>query len=557
MYCTKCGTQLSDDARFCYGCGTPTNSSAPTGTAGAQPRYENAATPKKPPKKKKRGILAIVAIVAAVVLVGVAVAALAFSGLFGSDSVKVAAALAKSGEAFSDAVDQMELTDLSSLTESKKVSEDISVWIDEIDGSSTMKGMGIRLSADSNLPGRNVGMAVTPFFGSADLLSVQMKLEDSEVYVGSPELTGGKFYMINTQTFCQDLENMGADMGEAAGISFNIFDIIEKAEKLYGKNDDLTKEIKQAAIELAKSAEVEKSGSETIAVNGQNLKCTAYDVLITENSMYKFVTTLEDAYLNAQNPGGLGELLESMGLPAEVVEEMEYTLEGSSTDITDAFSDIYYVVEQLGDIQLALYLHDGYVVAAVYEKNFDGTDVAMILNIGGGKNYVDDISLRLIAEDEEYRIGSSGNHAGTNDVFTDETVVEYVYNGDGYTLATLNTTYAPKQKSDNFNFKMDMDSVAVQLRGQLTCDEEFMNLNLNKITVSEYGEALAVLGMELRIGKYEGDSFSVMNYQALADMTQDDLIYAVEEIAEYASDWAINLDSTLQDMLTDIAYEFF
>ena len=405
MYCNNCGTKLDDNARFCLGCGNQVTNNTPAGTNTTTHRFE-----KTNNHNKKKIIIPVVTACAVLV---VAAATAVFGGLFGGDSVKVASAFAKSSKAFTNAVEKMDLTDVAALVEDKKVSEDLSIWIDEIDGSTDMKGMGIRLSADSDIPGRYAAFAITPYLGSIDLITLQMAVDDSEIYVGSPELTGGTFYMVNTKTVFQDLDNMGADLGDAAYISFNIFDLIEKAEKLYGTNEDLTKAIKKAATEMAKEIEVEKAGTETIDVNDKDLKCTAYDVVIPENSIHDFLDEVEKAYTSVNNTDALIELMESIGIPDYAINEMEYSMQYSTNDITEAFSSVHYAVEQLGDIELELYLNGGYVVAAVYENTFDGTNVEFILNVGGGKNYVDDISLRLIADDEEYRIVSSGNHAGS------------------------------------------------------------------------------------------------------------------------------------------------
>ena len=161
MYCRNCGTKLDDSARFCFGCGTQVINDAPaasnpTPQPASQHHFERPAAP----KRKKAKFLPIAAVAAGAVLV-VAVAILLFSGLFGGGSAKVASAYAKSSKAFATAVEKMELTDVASLVEGKKVSEDLSVWIDEIDGSTATKGMGVRLSADSNLPGRTAAMTIT------------------------------------------------------------------------------------------------------------------------------------------------------------------------------------------------------------------------------------------------------------------------------------------------------------------------------------------------------------------------------------------------------------
>lgn len=552
MYCKKCGAQLDDNAKFCYVCGAQVTENAPVEKPNPKHRYV-----KPNCKPKKKGLIAIAAVIAVLLALAVGVSALVFSGTFGNDTVKVAAALTKSGKAFTDAAGQMALTDVSSLVESKKINQEFSLWINEIDGSSDISGIGARISLDSDLPGRNISMAVTPFWGSADLVTLQTKLYDSEVYVGSPELTGGTFYMINTETICADLERMGADMGEAANLSFNIFDIIEYFQELNEGTKEWTKAVKEGAAALVQEVEVTKTGAETIDVNGAALDCTAYDVMIPESALHTYLNSIKDAYYNVDNTGSYGQMLESMGIPADIVNEMESAMEDPTEGIEETFNQLHQALTGLGDIHLNLYLNDGYVVALEYKNSFNDVEVALILNIGGGDNYVDNISFRAIAGKEEYRITSTGNHAGTNNVFTDVTVVEYWDNGQVTPLVQLDSTYAPKEVEDNFRFAIKSEGATLELSGQLTCDEDFLNLYLNKIAVAEYGEALAVVGMEYSISKYGGDSFSVNKYDALAGMTQDDLMAIAQELTTNATNWAMNLDSDIQNKLMDIAYDFF
>lgn len=59
MFCKKCGTEYSDDAKFCPNCATPNGDSAATPV-----------TPTQPPKKKKKGwIVAIIAVVILIVVI--------------------------------------------------------------------------------------------------------------------------------------------------------------------------------------------------------------------------------------------------------------------------------------------------------------------------------------------------------------------------------------------------------------------------------------------------------------------------------------------------------
>ena len=542
MYCKNCGTQLDDHAKFCYACGTPVGA-----TPAPKPHSE---TPPVP--KKKKGLIALVAIVALV-----AVAAVVLSGLFVNDSVKVAAAFAKSGKAFSTTVDRMALTDFSTLEKNETISEEISMWIDEIYGDDSLSGLGYRLNLDSDLPNRNVDLSLTPFWGSADLLSIQMRLDDSEIFLGSPELTGDDFYMINTQTFCQDLEALGVDMGDAADFSFNIFDIAQQFKDLRTENEAWNKAIKEAAAALLKEVQVEKSGSETVDINGAAFKCTAYDVLIPETAMHTFLNSMADAYPEVDYTTTYMEMLRSIGIPAYIMEEMETAMADPAANVQEVFNFLHEALETLGDIHLNLCLNDGYVVSAVYQNNFDGVDVAVTLTIGGGDNYVDNICLAIAVDEEAYRITSTGNHAGTSNAFTDVTVVEYVCDGQVTPLIQMDTTYAPKQVEDNFSFVAKAGGSSLELQGQLTCDKDFMNLYLSRIQVSELGDPLFSLGMEVSIGKYEGKGFSIQNSQAFADMTMEDLTAIAMELTNNATEWVVGLDTDIQKMIMEYAYNFF
>lgn len=64
MFCKKCGTEYSDDAKFCPNCATPNGETTPS---------QAPVTPMYPPKKKKKGwIIALVAIVLVIVIISIA-----------------------------------------------------------------------------------------------------------------------------------------------------------------------------------------------------------------------------------------------------------------------------------------------------------------------------------------------------------------------------------------------------------------------------------------------------------------------------------------------------
>lgn len=62
MFCKKCGTEYSEDAKFCPNCATPNSEMAST---------QAPVAPMQPPKKKKKGLIAVAVVVAVVVLIAI------------------------------------------------------------------------------------------------------------------------------------------------------------------------------------------------------------------------------------------------------------------------------------------------------------------------------------------------------------------------------------------------------------------------------------------------------------------------------------------------------
>ncbi len=85
MFCTKCGTTLPEDARFCPNCGKDINSSV---TAYAQPVTANSqpAPQYTFPEKKRSGCLGVViAVIAIIAVILITLTSIAISGLVGAE----------------------------------------------------------------------------------------------------------------------------------------------------------------------------------------------------------------------------------------------------------------------------------------------------------------------------------------------------------------------------------------------------------------------------------------------------------------------------------------
>lgn len=525
MFCANCGTQLDDDALFCHGCGARTNvqEEAPAST----PKEPKKKTPGKFPRK----LIPILAVVLALALVVTAAAT-----IFVGSSGKLLKALAKSGNEFHAAAETAGLTNLGSIATMKDVSMDYDFWLDKLDGSSELNGVGIKGFLDSSLSKEKIAFSATPYFGSADLATLQVKLDGEKLYAASPELTKEVFYMINTKTIGADAEEIFGVTG-MEDLGFNLFELVKSIEKIAAGNKDVEKDVTKAFSSFLKEIEVEKNGTETVEVNDHDLKCTAYHVTITEDSMENLLDTLKDIYSSIDNTDAYVDVLKSVGLPDEAIDEFEAALEDSADETDLYFDELNDVIGELGDVELDMYVNKGYVVAAVYEMDYDGEELEVILNIGGGKNYVDDISLRLEADGTTLSFTANGNHAGKGGEFTSEIKVK----ADKQALADVELSYAPKEKKDNFSFELSAPGGKLSAEGQVSIGKDALAVRMEEVKIASE----ITFGFDYQLSKYGSDRIKVSKSENLSEMSQDELYEVFMEIGENATD-------LLEDLVSEI-----
>ncbi|MGN0968108.1 MAG: hypothetical protein ACI4O3_02470 [Oscillospiraceae bacterium] len=506
-------------------------------------------------------MVGIVLAIAAVAVVAALIIILVASGVFGGAKGKVEKAFSKTAAAYSDAIREAGLPDLSGLYDSRKVSQSLELELTKINSDafgsyyydlSTLEGLGIRYSGNANMPGRQMAVSVTPFYDSTDLLTVQMVVDDANVYLGSPELTRDTFYGVNTQTLGADLDALGADMGDLDELSFNIFDVAEKLEQLGKPDADTEKAVKKAMKELVAAIEVEKLGAETIDVNDYSTACTAYSVVIPQDAMESFLDQIEDTVRDADHMDAYRELLASFGIPEDMLDEMMAELDDAGDYSKEVFDVIGDALDVLGDVELKVYIKNGYVMAVTYDEKLDGTKVEIGVYLGGGKTYVNDLSVvvSLDGGDMEIVLTSSGDHAAKNGAFTDETVLEV--SEYGYTVEISSEfSYAAKEKADNFSWSIDLDGVSINMEGQLTAKKDAMTLQLDEVELRTYGSKALVLRVDYAIGPYEKNA-AVKSPVMLADITEDDLMDIAGDIEDNAYEWM----QDLLDELPELEYLF-
>ena len=567
MFCEKCGTEIIDGTRFCHRCGapvtvTPVPAPAPQRNIPSVPApqqnippvpapaprqmapYTPTPTPaprQKPPRKPVNSKKLIPLIAVAAVLILVVTAACIF---FGNPATQLARAFLKSGKAFASAAESTGLTDLEDVFDRTDSSQYLSVSLEEMVGYRELEGLGIHLNHDFSMSDRKIGTTLTAFYGSSDLLSIHAKFDNDQFLLGSPQLTQDTFYMIST-TALGDLFSGLLEIDELSGVSFNIFDLYKRALELTEGNEEAREAVIEAGKALLKAVEVKKGKRETINVNGTNLSCSTYRVRIKKAAVRDFLNALEDALQAMDSTDATLELLSSAGFPAEMLDEVEYALEDSQYQLEEIFDALRDAANELGNIDLDVYVNKGYVVALMYEFEVDDVDAELVLSIGGGKNYVDDLSLRLTTEYGEMLLTSSGNHTGKGGVFTNDTILTLKDDYSKETLFQMELSYEPDAKDDNFSLQLEVDGVEISLEGLLSCGRDSFHLRLDEVEVDD----TVTFRVEYRFEAYTGDNIPVADTVDVANLSMLELSQIVTKLYKSATTWASGLTQEFPDLI--------
>ena len=548
MFCGNCGKKISDDAKFCPFCGSTVNAEDSQTWTPPQvpvpPQAVNYAPPVPPQGGKKSKGGAVLAAVGGVAVVAIAAAIVLFSGVFGGPKGTLVKAMAKSMNAYHAASEAAGMPDLAAISKGEKVSQELSLQVDSISedlsyyssDAAMLEGWGISMSEGMNLPGRKMDLSLGATYHSKDVLNVWAAADDAEITFGSPQLLGNSAYGFNTETLGKDLARFGDAPDEVTSVSFNIFDMIESM--------DQTVEVdKAAAKEFADAIEVEKDGSETVAVNGYDVNCAVYHVLVPQDAVRTYLSAVQDAYEEQASANELLELLVMLGVYSDGDVE-DLVSENAVFELLDE------IIQVLGDIELDIYVSGGYVMAAEWNDTIEGTALGVSAYFGGGKNYADDWSLEITVDSGRVTIASTGNHSAEGGAYTDETSVT-VRDGSDAIKITSELTWDAKKSSDNFSWSVKSSGIAAEASGQLDTTKNSMELTLDKLSVNAMGTDLVTLSGGYVMKPYEAEKHAEKAVM-LASLTLDDLEDIHEDVVLNVQDWVLDL----MNDIPELAYMF-
>lgn len=585
MVCKTCGNALNPTDKFCRYCGTtvpaepqqppvqqaapqastftptytPVNQSAPNpvNSAPVSQTYipgQNTNVPPKttgkgahlkptPKKKPGKGLLIGGCVAAAVLVIALVVVLI----LTGNPTVKVGTAFKNTVEEFAKVADAWNMDEAAEFGKKEAVSVSADVKLNAINENymgyyaETISGLGAAIDMDVDLENREMGLMAAVNMGSAELVSAMISAEDEMLYVGVPDFLND-FYGVNTETMMKDLDDMGAGLGEAAQISFNIFEMMEIVREYSGDSEEMRQTITDATAQLAKELTVEKAGKETVNVNGESLKCQAYTVVIPQDALEEWFEAVEDAATSADAMEMMEELFNAMNLPEDIVEELMYEVEYSYS--APDFSEVYELLDVLGDIELKVYVKSNKVAGILYKEKIEGTKVEIGLYIGGGDRYVDNLSLEMKVGGEKLTIESEGDHTAKEGVFTDELTIK-LPDGEKY---TLETAYEPKAESDNLTIRFGNEYATLNMEGTYAVTGDRYELSFDEVTMVQDGEELFSVAVSYEITDYE-KRIKVSDARLLSDLTEDDIMNLAEELEGNAAEWLLELYSSYPELL--------
>ena len=569
MYCKNCGNNLRDSAKFCPACGTPVSpvASRPSGGEPAAPssaekppiQTEKVAAPvtttefsKEEPilgRKKSRGLLPIVLAAAGAIAV-VAVLVTMLLNLVGGPKLKVARAAEKTLKAYQTAAERAGLPDpakLMELMESKAYSADFSVELNSLLSGgyyfydrSTLEGIKLHAGMDFSMKDRSLVYAVDANYGSAELLSGTIALEDTILKLYSPQILKDQAFGLDTMTLGEDLAGLDSNSElDIENVSFNLFDFLER---IYRK-PEIDKKATQALID---AIEIEEAGEESMDINGKTMVCVRYDVLIPEDALRDYVDALEDATDNLELDSTILDFMRSIGVPEDEVGAMK----GSVRDaLSQSFDDLSTVIRAVGDIELSAYVEGGYIMALMWEPRVAGNRVTVGAYFGGGKNFADDLSLYIAGQGGEISLESSGDHSASSGTYSDLTTVRIRSNGETIFDVEWETEYCPKEKEDNFLWILQGDGFSLEAEGTLSVDGSSVDMALDDVAVEAYGMEIVSLAVDWRLRPYEKRELSAENVLMLSEMSLGDLEDFILDIQDNVYDWETGLSGDLSNLL--------
>lgn len=538
MTCKNCGREINDGSVFCPHCGA-TQAISPespwnAASGSAVPAWEG---PEGGGKKKKTGLFIGIGVAVVAVIALVAVFA---GGLFSNPKKQVEAAFVKSAAAYVQAEKALNLPDTAQWQKEQNISQRLTLGLKSINSDlvgydmSALSGLALGFRTDFSGADRLMSCELEVGWGE-ELIDLWLKAEDDELYFNSPQLTGSTHYGVNTETLGSDLTKLTGD-NSMEDLSFNLFDLVDMMLERVDQ-EKLEQDITAANKALWEEAKVKKTGAKTLDLNGTETKTAAYRVTFPQEALEDYADALVEIMSAMSGYDFYEELYRSMGMPQDQIDEIMDALE-ELDPYGELADDLKDAIAEIGDLELEVCLSGGHVSGVLYEGEIDGSDVALSLYLGGGEEYVDDLSLELEVDGKAITVKSTGDHGGKSGVFTDKTTVK----GDPLRAASIASItselcYEPKKPNGDFSWKLSIPGTgSLDMTGILAVETDYVLLDLDNVTLKVVGMEVCSLAFEYYAGCHPSTA-TVEDPKLITQMDQMELMTAMLDIQSRAETW--------------------
>ena len=288
----------------------------------------------------------------------------------------------------------------------------------------------------------------------------------------------------------EEMEDEGLDADTINGALKDYYNTLMDFENLNKTNEELIEECKDHLRDL----EVKKADSAEFEVNGKEVKCKGYTVIITEKDMKKLL----DSYTKSMK----NTFEKSMGT----------ILEAADMDIDDlmdeTFGEAYDAIEDMEDIEIDFYIYKNEIAAIEMEID----DEKLSVQFQGGDYRAQNILVSAAGSKVELTGEKKGNVEKATVKADKETIFSYEFDSKkGDLLLTVSDGY-DDYEIEGINVKSEDDELVVS----------FDEIDLDGVLF----DGSFTIKKDAKIKAMSGDEF------ILNEATEDELMETVQDEAE-------------------------
>lgn len=399
MKCNVCGAELGVEKKVCHECGNPVSTQEPSGAGAAGEGMQEGSgetgsldggssldgTGEPPRSGKKKGL-----IIGGAVVGVAAVGALAF-GLMGRKDPKEVVISAFENVYTEDQAQPLEeLFGLSMFSENAltgDVEDSFTLILDDCSEAEVkaLAGSGVRVSAKSDKTNKKSSADIALIYKDMDFINVDAYYGDEELMMAFPELSSKVFTIDLGEGLAQRiqdsplvgpiLEESGMDVEGLFGYFEEQLELAESGKANLDFDSLMTRyrEGTQAQEKFKEALSVEKGEKGTFTMDGAEVTCNGYKVLVSKDSMMEFLRTTTDFFLNDEElkEQFLNQLEQSVkltemmgGASSGVSAQQLYA--DSLEDVTEAVNEMVdFLDKSLTDVNMTVYVDKKGRLAAV------------------------------------------------------------------------------------------------------------------------------------------------------------------------------------------------